>query len=286
MPIPRSNLLATFALGLLLLVAAVLVFLVLEGPRGRDPRGAIEPPPGGPALAERLTALEQRLELERVPGPPASVRVDVDLLHRIELLEQRLDELSRALARLGTASQDGATATLGDTPALLAERGQLLRLAGNLTEEQNARLIRILRALLERHAGEEGSEGNLVYLVNALNRARQGDEARAAIDQFGSRVGLDPWRAEELRGGIAASARDHEVARRHYRAIQMDPSAPVHGRANAAFWEGYSYLNEGRKQEALETFRRLVQEYAGHEHPGVRNSVEAAERELAQLEGD
>jgi tetratricopeptide (TPR) repeat protein len=280
------------AVGLsLLALAAGLAALVLAlGPSRRDgPRpspaaslGAPAAPPPSEELARRVEELERRLAL--LEGRPArgAAAPSAELLE----LAARVAALEAAphagKPELPPPIPEGAEELLAAIRAHEAERPHEST-GVERTHAFHRRRAELLEAFLERHAAHPAAPKMLEELVRACYGFGDFGAVELALDRFAPRVALEPWRIDDLYGNCFSNQRRFDEARERRARVRDDPALPETVRADAHFWFAHTLEKEGRLEDAIDEYERMIAAHASSGNAVTQESVAGARSRIEQV---
>ena len=282
MTVPRSSLVA------MAMSAGVVVWVLLRPTPEAPPATGVSPVTDAAAVRARHDEIEQRLQrveatLAATPTPrevaPVPATATAPASEANAALEQRLAELERLVRQMRSEQLAiGPMPTdLGGVVRALADKN----LHGHgIAPELRQRRMDLRRRLLELAPTDPQAAQVLMDLADDYLLAAGPKRAIALLDEWGTRIGVEPRRLAGAYANYHFQAHDHDRAREIYDSLARDTAATEAERASARFWHAYSFYQQRRYVEAASGFQALIDQYGDDPPVAVRDTVGGARNYL------
>jgi len=210
---------------------------------------------------------------ERIARPS-----DLDSTSQTDETEELVDQLDASTC-VRPAEQRNIPS--GDALKPRLEILRALRAIGSAPEERAPR-IQLIERYLELFPRDPASMELLQTLI-AENLRSDAALALGALDRYGSQVVTESAKLDGIRGHLLVQNRRFEDGRACYERVLLTAS-DARTSADASYWIAYSYLNEGRDDEAKIRFRSLISRYEGDSSVELFSTIQGARNQLELIE--
>jgi len=220
--------------------------------------------------------------LEQPPIPVPAERTaqsrDADPTSHLQAIDERLAQLEVAVGALQAQPTDQPSVNALDTPESIAKA---FRAISNVPEER-ARRVQLLERFLDMFPNDPGAADMLEKLI-AEHLYSNRSLALTALDKYGARIVNDISALDGLRANVLIQNRRFDEGRSYYeRVLRAASDEPA--RADASFKFAYSYMQEGRLDEAKAQFENLIARYEHVTSPYLTSTIQGAKNQLVLIE--
>jgi tetratricopeptide (TPR) repeat protein len=230
-------------------------------------------------LMQSIAELGNRVNAAEA-APRQSVEPDDRRAHELEEVLARLDALEQQLLELRERVE--ARPKPEDTPAGIAKA--IRDLAGTDREIEESRKEQRI-ALHERFLELFPNDPDAIHQLEELIGENLGSRpalALESLERYGARIGAEPWQIDDLRANVLIQNQRFDEGRAAYARVMRSP-ASEHERATARFFLAYSYMKEGRYDEARSQFEQLIAQYGDDPPAAIADTVSGAKTQLAKI---